>query len=154
MPDFRGTNPGVKKLAWFLIALAVIAGLLAVYISRRGGEQIGTSSGPPLLSEQRSPTVEDYRQTIRAAFKDFLEQRAQLTEELNEARAAAELPTIRSVKEKIFQIIVPGSERDSHLSLVLSLSWIEQGIIDKDEALWEKGEQALGQYLKDNEIRI
>ncbi len=96
----------------------------------------------PQVQEQRvienpEVTVEDYQNQARVITRDFFDQYNQTTDQPEQENL------VTSARNDLLALLVPGTHRDVHLELVVSLNLIEQGLAQADAAQVTEGERRL-----------
>lgn len=131
------------------------AAILFVGSGCKSGPRVANTEPKPAVEESEAtplprpaPTEDEYRQNVRAALASYFAARAALPAELRLARGQAELGPVREAREKLSRTVVPAKYRDEHLALFLALSQIERGIGDKNDELWQNGENGLDKLLE------
>lgn len=116
-------------LILFTLSLALLLLVWMVFVPRIQQE---------LPSAQVSGvTSEDYQNQTRVVVRDFFDAYNE-TADVNEQESL-----VSSARNDLLSLLVPGTHKDVHLELVVSLNLIEQGLTNDDAAQVTEGERRL-----------
>lgn len=116
-------------LVLFGISLALLLLVWVVFAPQIENQQNVTTE--PTVS------VEDYQNQARIASRDFFNAYNNSTDQ------AEQIELVENARNDLLSLIVPGTHRDVHLELVVSLNLIEQGLKNDDQSKVTEGERRL-----------
>lgn len=146
-------NPQFKKtLIVFSCSLIVISGVILLLQKQKrnvsqANVQIHTSED---VLNQQTETTSSYEAAVKKNLAPFIVARKNLSSDFDSSRIQKESSIVRTTHDAIVRIIVPSPHKDSHLALVLALTQIQQGMMDNNVGLWQRGEDAFDAFLKNN----
>lgn len=147
-------NDRIKKITLVSVCVLVVAGGIFFVLSKQKDTKEKTVNAPTAAAvsedaiKKPAPTKDAYQQSVNDALAPFVTLRKTLPPINDGSRAAKESAALRIARDRVLALTVPGDARDLHLELVLALTQIEQGILDKNAALWQQGETTFDVFVQ------
>lgn len=146
-------NTQKKKIILIFVCTAIIVCGIFFVLQKQKGNTNQNINGTVFSAEtpkKEVPTQGTYKTGVRDVLLPYLTLRKTLPALTDASRSTKESAATRTARDAVLSLLVTSESRDIHLELVLALTQIEQGILDKNVALWQQGETNLDSFLKKN----